>query len=48
MQFLINQGLANLDGSCKATTKKAKIDAAMAMAMVEDTEVAFARKVNGM
>lgn len=46
MQFLINQGLASLDGSCKAVTKKAKRDAAVAMA--EDTEAAFAKKVNGM
>lgn len=46
MQFLINQGLASLDGSCKAVTKKAKRDAAVAM--TEDTEAAFARKVNGM
>lgn len=47
MQFLINQGLASLDGSSKAVTKKAKLDAAVAMAMAEDTETAFARKVNG-
>lgn len=50
MQFLINQGLASLDGSCKAATKKAKRDAAVAVAaMAEDTEAAsFAKKVNGM
>lgn len=46
MQFLINQGLAILDGNCKATSKKAKRDAAAAMAEV--TEAAFATKVNGM
>lgn len=48
MQFLINQGLATLDGSVKAETKKAKLDAAVAMAMAEDTEAASARKVSGM
>lgn len=49
MQFLINQGLANLDGSYKAATKRAKRDAAVAVAaMAEDAEATFAKKVNGM
>lgn len=46
MQFLINQGIASLNGSCKAVSKKAKRDAAVALA--EDPEAAFAKKVNGM
>ena len=36
MQFLINQGLASLEESCRATTKKAKRDAAVAVAMVDE------------
>lgn len=46
MQFLINQGLASLDGGCKTVSKKMKRDAAAAMA--EDTETPFAKKINGM
>lgn len=47
MQFLIAHGLARSDGNCKKKeSKRAKLDAAVAMA--EDTEATFARKVNGM
>lgn len=46
MQFLINQGLASLDGGCKTVSKKMKRDAAAVMA--EDTETPFAKKINGM
>lgn len=49
LQFLIAQGLAPSDASFrKGRSKKAKMDAAAAMAaMEEDAEATFAKKISG-